>query len=194
MEVNKMSHTEWLRMEAEVMFSEGYPKVSARHEQIAEFIGSLAALAGCTVEELPAWVERAKRDREAMTVIRTRGLSVVSMRFSDGVKFGVSNGSHSVAGYFSDPADAILKAGEEVMRLEDYDVSEATHNLRCAHQLGRSRRDYTMPCIPLEKTKTGMVKLVVFGERDWAHRDHIKHVRYVPMWRIAARAQAAESE
>lgn len=70
------------------------------------------------------------------------------------------------------------------MKLKNYDVSRATHLLCCAHQIGRIRRDYTMPCISLGKTKSGLVKVVVFGCRYWKHKDHIKQIRYVPPWKI----------
>ena len=63
--------------------------------------------------------------------------------------------------------------------LDEYDVSQATHRLQCAHQIGWGRREYTMPCIVLKKTKSGRLKVVVFGERDWKDRGHIKRVRYV---------------
>lgn len=73
-----------------------------------------------------------------------------------------------------------------VMRnnLKLYDVSDATHRLRCAHQHGPSRHTYTMPCRLLGRTKSRMCKVVVFGVRDWKGKDHVKRIRYVPSWKL----------
>ena len=65
------------------------------------------------------------------------------------------------------------------MDLKKYEVSQATHRLKCRHQICRNGFDYTMPCIVLGKTKSGKVKVVVFGDRYWKYKEHRKRVRYV---------------
>ena len=70
------------------------------------------------------------------------------------------------------------------MDLSTYDASQATHGLRCSHSIGRSKRHYTMPCLILSKTKAGMLRIVVFGERDWKYKGHKKRIRYVQPWRL----------
>ena len=68
--------------------------------------------------------------------------------------------------------------------LSEYDVSHATHVLKCRHQIGRNGYNYTMPCIILGRTKSRLLKIVVFGERNRAHSEQIKKLRYMPPWRI----------
>ena len=65
------------------------------------------------------------------------------------------------------------------MDLSKYNITQATHRLRCRHQICRHGFDYTMPCIVLGKTKSRKLKIVVFGERYWKNKEHIKSVRYV---------------
>jgi len=65
------------------------------------------------------------------------------------------------------------------MNLDKYDVSEFTHRLLCRHAIGRNGTDYTMKCTLLKKTKAGFAKVIVFGDRYWKNRDHIKYIRYV---------------
>lgn len=72
----------------------------------------------------------------------------------------------------------------KIMDLTKYDISQATHKLRCRHQISRNGFDYTMPCIVLGKTKSGKLKIVVFGERYWKNKEHIKHIRYVRSFRV----------
>ncbi len=68
--------------------------------------------------------------------------------------------------------------------LSKYDVSQATHRLKCRHCIARNGFDYTMPCIVLGRTKSRFLKIVVFGERYWKNREHIKRIRYVAPWRV----------
>ena len=63
-------------------------------------------------------------------------------------------------------------------------VSDATHLLRCRHCIGRSCKEYFMACIPLDKPKNGKLKVLVFGDRNWAGRDDRKRVRYVEEWKV----------
>lgn len=70
------------------------------------------------------------------------------------------------------------------MDLTKYDISQATHKLKCRHQVCRHGFNYTMPCIVLGKTKSGTLKIVVFGERYWKYKEHIKRIQYVQPWRV----------
>lgn len=65
------------------------------------------------------------------------------------------------------------------MDLSKYDVSQATHKLKCRHAVGRNGSNYTMFCIVLRKTKSGRIKIVVFGDRFWRNRENRKRIRYV---------------
>ena len=58
-------------------------------------------------------------------------------------------------------------------------LGDATHNLHCTHCQGRSVKYYKMKCVLLGTTKSGKAKVLVFGERNWRGREHIKRVRYV---------------
>ncbi len=58
-------------------------------------------------------------------------------------------------------------------------VKDATHFLRCRQAFGRNGRDYTMLCKPLKNMPDGKMKIVVFGERQWNGKDHLKRLRYV---------------
>ena len=70
------------------------------------------------------------------------------------------------------------------MNLTKYDVSQATHRLRCRHQVCRNGFNYSMRCIVLGKTKSRKLKIIVFGERYWKHKEHIKNIRYVSPIRV----------
>lgn len=72
----------------------------------------------------------------------------------------------------------------EIVKLSEYDVSMATHRLSCRHQICRTGFDYTMPCVVLGKTKSGKLKLLVFGNRYWMHKDHVKKIRYVSAGKV----------
>ena len=64
-------------------------------------------------------------------------------------------------------------------------IEDATHKLKCRHaQNSRVGLDYWMECIVLRELPNNRVKLLVFGERYWKGRDHIKHIRYVNKDRI----------
>ncbi len=63
-------------------------------------------------------------------------------------------------------------------------VEDATHLLRCRHCIGRSCKDYFMACIPIVKTKSGKLKILIFGDRNWAVRDNNKRIRYVEEWGV----------
>ncbi len=70
------------------------------------------------------------------------------------------------------------------MNLEKYDISDATHKLKCRHQIGRNGYNYTMPCIPIGKTKSRKTKVVVFGDRARNHNNAHKKIRYVWPWQL----------
>ena len=70
--------------------------------------------------------------------------------------------------------------------LSNAELGDATHNLHCTHCQGRSVSYYKMKCILLGTTKSGKEKVLVFGERNWSGREHIKRVRYVDAYRITA--------
>lgn len=68
--------------------------------------------------------------------------------------------------------------------MDNYKFEDATHNLSCRHAIGRNGCNYYMKCIIIKKTKAGNLKLVVFGERNWKGKEHVKQVRYVPPERV----------
>jgi hypothetical protein len=62
---------------------------------------------------------------------------------------------------------------------------QATHLLKCRHCVGTNRcRDYSMKCIPVGKTKSGKLKIIVFGDMGWKDKEHIKKIRYVDESRV----------
>ena len=65
------------------------------------------------------------------------------------------------------------------MDLSEYKVENATHLLICRHCIGTHCRDYRMSAILLGTTKSKLLKIVVFGERNWKDKDHIKRIKYV---------------
>ena len=68
--------------------------------------------------------------------------------------------------------------------LSQYDVSQATHKLKCWHCMNRKqRKTYYMPCLILKDMGHQMLKIVVFGDRYWERFDK-KRVRYVPKCRV----------
>jgi len=69
--------------------------------------------------------------------------------------------------------------------LSQYDVSQATHQLKCWHCMNRKQRHtYYMPCLILKEVHPGFLKVIVFGNRYWG-RYHKKRIRYVPEWRVS---------
>lgn len=67
---------------------------------------------------------------------------------------------------------------------DDLLVSDATYYLKCRHCVGCRYKTYFMPCIPLKRMNDGRYKILVFGERFWNDRKHIKRVRYAAACRI----------
>jgi len=59
-----------------------------------------------------------------------------------------------------------------------------THVLSCSHCTGKNRKNYFMKCDLLGITKSGKAKIMVYGERNWANKEHISHIRYVDQYRI----------
>jgi hypothetical protein len=41
-----------------------------------------------------------------------------------------------------------------------------------------------MPCILLGQTRSGNAKIIVFGNRNWKNKEHVKQLRYVPSYRL----------
>lgn len=78
------------------------------------------------------------------------------------------------------------------MKVEHLINTDATHYLKCSHCIGRSRRHYLMKCMVIKPTKSGLLKVLVFGERDWRGKEHIKKIRYVPEWRVMKIGQGRE--
>lgn len=73
--------------------------------------------------------------------------------------------------------------------IDTLSITDATHNLQCSHCIGKSVSYYKMRCVLLGTTKTGMAKVLVFGERNWRGREHIKRVRYVDFERVSILAR-----
>ncbi len=65
-----------------------------------------------------------------------------------------------------------------------YTIKDATHYLKCRHAVGINGLDYNMACLILKDMGYGRVKILVFGDRYWKGRDHIKRIRYVRKTRI----------
>ena len=58
------------------------------------------------------------------------------------------------------------------------------HFLKCRHCLGSNIRDYLMRCDVLGKTKSGKLKIKVYGRMFWKDTDHITAIRYVDHDRV----------
>ncbi len=68
--------------------------------------------------------------------------------------------------------------------MENENISNATHLLKCKHCIGNRCNYYFMKCILKKITKSGKAKVLVFGERNWKDKEHIKNIRYVEKSRI----------
>lgn len=66
----------------------------------------------------------------------------------------------------------------------EFTIKDATHFLTCRHCIGRKCKEYKMECIPLAVGKNGKIKVLVFGERNWKEKEHIKKVRWVDKDRV----------
>jgi len=73
-------------------------------------------------------------------------------------------------------------------KYDEYNREDATHVVMCAHAIGRSRKEYTMDCIPLKDMGDGRWKILVFGERNWKGYENKKGVRYVYKQRLIKKA------
>lgn len=69
------------------------------------------------------------------------------------------------------------------MDLDSYSMEKATHFLKCRHQIGSNGFNYTMPCTIVSRTKSRMLKVVVFGKR-WDKKHYKKQIRYVAPWKV----------
>jgi hypothetical protein len=72
-----------------------------------------------------------------------------------------------------------------VKNKSDKTVVDATYYLHCSHCQGSSRKEYWMKCIILKDMDNERLKVLVFGDRNWRDREHIKHVRYVDKYRVS---------
>jgi len=77
------------------------------------------------------------------------------------------------------------KRVSEANPLDRFVSANATHYLMCSHCMGQHCKDYVMRCIILKDMGEERVKVVVFGERNWRNKEHIKRIRYVPKWRLS---------
>lgn len=71
--------------------------------------------------------------------------------------------------------------------LQQTDIScdAATHWLHCQHCYCHGQvKEYWMPCVVLKSLPSNRVKVLVFGDRFWRGREHIKRVRYVDASRL----------
>lgn len=68
--------------------------------------------------------------------------------------------------------------------MDAYTISDSTHYLACSHCIGKNCNYYVMKCLILKTTKTGQKKILVFGERNWKNKEHIKNIRYVDKNRL----------
>jgi len=66
------------------------------------------------------------------------------------------------------------------------DVKDSTHLLLCKHCIGTRCIEYTMYCKLIGVTKNGLCKIIVFGDRNWKDKDHIKRIKYVSADRLVA--------
>jgi hypothetical protein len=80
-----------------------------------------------------------------------------------------------------------MSRSEAEVKLNDLLSTDATHLLECRHCIGKNCKDYYMLCKPLKTMPDGRLKLVVFGERHWKNKEHIKSIRYVAAHRVHSR-------
>lgn len=69
--------------------------------------------------------------------------------------------------------------------LDCFVSADATHYLSCRHCIGGNCKEYVMRCTVIKDMGNGQVKVVVFGDRNWRDKEHIKRIRYVPGWRLS---------
>lgn len=69
--------------------------------------------------------------------------------------------------------------------LSGFDVSNATHLIQCKHCIGKNCKYYQMRGTWISKTNSGKIKMVVFGERNWKGKEHIKNIRYFSEERLS---------
>jgi hypothetical protein len=63
----------------------------------------------------------------------------------------------------------------------------ATHYLECSHCCNGKNQPpkyYNMRCIILRPISQTRLKILVFGERNWKNKEHIKKIRYVDSSRV----------
>lgn len=75
------------------------------------------------------------------------------------------------------------KLGKKII-MKTENISNSTHLLKCKHCIGDKCNYYFMKCILKGYTKSGKARILVFGERNWKNKEHIKKIRYVEISRI----------
>jgi hypothetical protein len=86
-----------------------------------------------------------------------------------------------------------FKEKEEAEALALMTHANATHHLMCSHSCKWTKL-YAMRCHVLKTTKSGQLKVLVFGERNWKGREHLSRVRYVEPGRIRPMQEKAEQQ
>ena len=70
-------------------------------------------------------------------------------------------------------------------KLENSDISQATHRLRCYHVIRSNRQTYHMHCLPVKEMSGGRLKIIVFGCRFYRENGlDKKSIRYVDAYRV----------
>ena len=77
-----------------------------------------------------------------------------------------------------------MTSSNQLKQAVSYERKDATHKLSCSHNISRNCYDYFMDCIVLGKTKSGKLKILVFGDRYWKGHDDKKQIRYVDSYRV----------
>ena len=71
------------------------------------------------------------------------------------------------------------------IEIEKLTPSDCNCTLACSHSYGGGRvRDYQMRAVNLGLTKSGKVKLLVFGKMYWKNTEDERRIRYVEKERV----------
>lgn len=85
-----------------------------------------------------------------------------------------------------------MTSSNQLKQVASFERKDATHKFMCRHAIGRNGFNYWMYCIPLGKTtKSGKVKCLVFGDRNWKDTDHIKRIRYIDKHRLEVKPNSS---
>ncbi len=70
-------------------------------------------------------------------------------------------------------------------KYEHLTVDDATHIVHCRHCVTATQcEDYTMLCIVLDRRDGKHVRVLVFGDRYWKNKKHIRRIRYIQNWKL----------